>query len=292
MFEILPYLHSRGIFPSWSIASQLYGDGPKSLVIPGVLETVYPQEPAAKTVPLWTVKNRYNHVLGSNWSELGKLWSAYFKIPERINRSADQLGDLSDTLGIHYRGNDKNTNLADSNPVSYDDFSAIIRDFLKRPNHFKQIFVATDEKAFIEHLRSILQIPVVSLGAGKYHRELEGQVGRAAEADRAMVDCVLLSRCATVLNTSSALSAFAKVLNADLEIYRCGASKMFNDIPYFPIAYIPVYEFDDPGVRAILARTLAGDWRDLPGAAKFRAPFTSRPRWPRRYAFWSALDGL
>jgi len=292
VFEILPYLREKGIFPSWSIASRLYGDDPDCLVLPGVLETAYPTEAATKSVALWTVKNRYNHVLGADWVPLAALWSTYFKVPHRINASADEMGDLSSTLGIHYRGNDKNTNSADSNPVTYRDFSLIIQDFLKRPHSFTQIFVATDEDAFVDHLRATVGMTVVTRGAGTFHRNLEGRKGRALEADRAMADCVLLSRCAAVLNTSSALSAFAKVLNADLEIFRCGASKMFNDIPYFPIAYIPVYQSDDAAVRDVLKRTLADDWSDSPGAKKFKTPFASRPRWPRRYAFWSALGGV
>jgi hypothetical protein len=108
---------------------------------------------------------------------------------------------------------------------------------------------------------------------------------RTTEADRAVIDCLALSRCAVVLNTSSALSAFSKVLNPDLEIYRCAASKMFADIPYFPIAYIPRYESDDVVVAEILARTMADDWLSNPAARRFRKKFAFKSRAPFRALF-------
>jgi hypothetical protein len=52
-----------------------------------------------------------------------------------------------------------------------------------------------------------------------------------------------LSKCNTVLKTSSALSSFAKIINPDLKIYRINSLKFTptpKNVPYFPDAYIPL----------------------------------------------------
>ena len=294
LFEILPYLRDRGIYPTWSISSQLYGTGPDNIVTPGVLETTYPTpSERGREVPLLKIAAQFGHVLGSDWDGLSALLSSYFRIPERIEREADAAGDMSSTLGVHYRGNDKNTCSWDSNAVSVDDFTAVIDDWLSRHRSVNRLFVATDEPAFLDGAKDHFNhLEVISMGAGKFHKTLAGQVVGARAADAALTDCVILSRCTAVLNTSSALSAFAKVLNPTLDIHRCAASKLFNDIPYFPIAHIPIYETDDPDVRAILDRTLEGDWSFGPSAEDFAGTFLSRPRRPVRHAVRMAVEKL
>ena len=273
-FEILPALDRGDVRPEWEISSLLYGNEPEYLVIPGILDLAYeaPTGPS-KQLSLRNVRRKYNYALGSDWRALRSLWGSYFKIPHRIEKRADEVSDLSKALGIHYRGQDKVTASWDTNPIGHDEFIAVVRDFLGRNRQFNKVYVASDDGAFIERIRSAVELEVLSLGEGRSHKVLEGQSGRFAEAERAVLDCVLLSRCGAVLNTSSALSAFAKVLNPDLEIYRCAASKMFADAPYFPIAYIPIYESENAAVRDILSKTLVDDWTFERRAAIFTGPF-------------------
>lgn len=283
VFEILPYLQARKIHPGWSITSSLYGNEPNFEVIPGVLDLAYeaPQQ-AEANISLLDLKRERPFALGNDWQKLNQLWSEYFSVPDRVEQVVQTLGDLGQTLGIHYRGTDKNTTPWDSNPVSFDDFTLIIKDMLQRKPSLSQVFIATDEAAFVTHLRSNLDIPIAGLGAGRHHLAHKTEEERRLEADRALVDCIALSRCAAVLNTSSALSAFSKVLNPDLEIYRCAASKMFTDIPYFPIAYIPRYTSDNAMVAEVLCRTMVGDWLSWPGAWRFQSTFAFKSRAPFR----------
>jgi hypothetical protein len=282
-FEVLPYLQSNKMRPAWSITSKLYGSAPDFEVIPGLLDLAYkaPEDIEAR-INLLELKQDRPLALGNDWHKLNRLWSEYFRVPGRIEQTVEALGDLNETLGIHYRGMDKNTTAWDSNPVSFEDFTVIVRDLLHRRPSLKQVFLATDEAAFADHLSSNLDIPIVGYGAGRHHLEQKTEEERAAEADRALVDCLALSRCAVVLNTSSALSAFSKVLQPDLEIYRCAASKMFADIPYFPIAYIPRYETDDVVVTKVLTRTMSDDWLSNPAARRFRKKFVFKSRAPFR----------
>ena len=282
-FEILPYLQSNNMRPGWSITSKLYGSEPDFEVIPGLLDLAYeaPGDIEA-SINLLELKQDRPFALGNDWHKLNRLWSEYFRVPNRIEQAVRSLGNLGETLGIHYRGTDKNTTAWDSNPVSFEDFAVIIKDLLQRKPSLKQVFLATDEAAFVTYLGSNLDIPVVGFGAGRHHLEHKTEEERTMEADRALIDCLALSRCAAVLNTSSALSAFSKVLNPDLEIYRCAASKMFADIPYFPVAYIPQYRSDRAAVVEVLARTMAGDWVSNPAARRFRNKFAFKARAPFR----------
>jgi hypothetical protein len=121
------------------------------------------------------------------------------------------------------------------------------------------------------------------LGEVGFHKA-DTQIGElSAKGDRAMLDCVLLSRCRAVLITSSALSAFAKILNPELEIYRVAASKRFEDIPYFPVAYIPRYVSSSPEISAVVDRLMADDWTQDSDADRYIVSFTSRKR-PQ--SFW------
>src|SRR6202022_4371104 len=100
-----------------------------------------------------------------------------------------------------------------------------------------------------EKLRSFINLPVINLGEVEFHMAAEHTVTRAEKTDRAMLDCVLLSRCECLIETSSALPSFAKLLNPKLEIYRCAASKLFGklytNMPYFPVAHVPVLPVND-----------------------------------------------
>lgn len=288
--EILPYLAERKILPEWDIRSTIYGSEPDFKLIPGLLDLAY--QPGAPTSILHLRKIRARHAsrLGNNWHDIHRLWSSYFSVPDRILAEADAMGDLSEVLGVHYRGTDKLAALWDTNPVSHADFLAIVRDFLKRRPDLKRILLASDDNDVLPFLQSHLAIDIIHLGAVESHRIAEDLVSdRRRRGERALLDCVLLSRCSAVVKTSSALSGFAKVLRPDLEIYRCAASKKFTDIPYFPVAYIPKYQSDNPEIRDLLDRLMTGDWLS-PNATMEQVETVCR--WPKRDFIWSAWERL
>lgn len=283
IFEILPHLARRRFRPHWHIRTMHYGRPEDGLTIPGVLDIAYaPPDEAGNDVSLVYVRDRHCSVLGSDWSALGRLWSSHFTIPERVTAAADQVGPLDAVLGVHYRGNDKHGATWDTNPVSHEDFLQIIGDFLARRPEFERVFVASDDGRFAGAVTAALGVEVINLGDPGFHKDEAPQGDAEARADRAVLDCVLLSRCGAVLQTSSALSSFTKILRPELEIYRCAASKMFADIPYFPVAYIPRYATADRDVQEIVERLMDDDWTTDPKGAPFLKPFVSRIRPGRR----------
>ncbi len=290
VFEVLPALERLGVRAGWEVRSRLYGGPPQHAVLPGVFEPVDAAAAAAgvsglaaRHRTLLGVRVWHTHVLGGDWAALHALWHRWFRVPARIEAAADDVALPSRCLGLHYRGTDKNLALIDTNPVSADDFLVLARAFLAEragDAAFDGVFLASDEPGMLARAREALApLRVLGLGDIAFHK---APAAGPAKADRALLDCVLLSRCAAVLKCSSALSGFAKVLRPDLEIWRVAACKMFNDVPYFPDAYIPrlALRDTDPQVRAILARQFAGDWLDDARArARWGAPFAARPRY-------------
>ena len=111
-----------------------------------------------------------------------------------------------------------------------------------------------------------------------------------------MLDCVLLSKCTCVVETSSALPSFAKLLNPSLEIYRCAASKLFGKLymkmPYFPVAHIPVLPVNDDVSRRILQSTMKDDWTGAAETAAYRTVFRATPRWTRNHKVFTIAEKL
>jgi hypothetical protein len=278
IFEILPFLHERQIFPEWRIQAAYYGRESDGLVIPGVLDLAYKVAPGSKKEVNLVRLRRHRHVLGNDWQSLSAIWHAYFRVPDRIIKRATDFGSFSDTIGIHYRGNDKQTALWDTNPVTYSDYLAIIRQFCQERPEFRRIFLATDDENFYTFLKSNIALEIVNLGGVGFHKDRTPPKIADAKTDRAMLDCVILSRCGVVLLTSSALPSFAKILNPELEIYRVAASKMFKkNAPYFPVAYVPIYNSTSFDTARLVDRLMAGDWTKTTNSQLFTAPFISRP---------------
>ncbi len=290
-FQVLPYLYERGIFPAWDLRSKHYGDLPAMVTIPGVLDLAYtPPVGPYRALSLNEVRRRHGQILGGDWRTLAHIWNAYFRTPQRVLDSAEGILPPGRTLGVHYRGTDKQTASWDSNPISAANYILLIEEFLAENRSFDSIFVGTDEPSFIQHLSSAVRLPVLTLGAAEFHMASDHATSRREKSDRALLDCVLLSRCHTVIETSSALPSFTKLFNPELPVYRCAASKLFSNMPYFPVAYIPVLPVKSPHAKAILRETMQSDWTTDPSMQRFQAPFSAAPRWPRNHAIFQVAE--
>lgn len=279
VFRILPYLESRGIYPQWAIGAELYGADPDRIVIPGLFDLAYaPPATIEQEVALEDLYKWRQSYLGSDFAALSRLWKSYFTVPARIEAAADETGSLAETLGVHYRGNEKLTSTWDSNFISPDDFLAAVADFLTQHPQIRSVLIATDDAKFKARAAERLGLPVIEREPGRFLFEEKSSAERTAEADKALLDCVLLSRCQAVMSTSSALSAFAKILRPELEIYRTAASKFFEDAPYFPVAYIPPYHPKDAAAAARVELAMTDDWTQAPQAPRFSTTFAHRRR--------------
>lgn len=297
LMQLLPYLHAHGIYPQWELRTKHYGDPPDYLTVPGVLDLAYAPPPGPyRRLTLHEMRRRHAHVIGNDWHGLKRLWDAYFRVPERVTTASHGLLPGGKILGVHYRGTDKQQNTWDSNPISKPQYLSLLREFLDTRPEFTSIFAATDEFAFVRELEQATSLPVLSLGEVEFHMAAEHSTTRAEKADRAMLDCVLLSQCSCVLQTSSALPSFAKLLNPELEIYRTAASKLFGQLftrmPYFPVAHIPVLPVTRPENLDILRATMAMDWIDQPETRQYTESFTAVPRWTANHKVFAFTERI
>jgi hypothetical protein len=278
VFQILPVLYEHRVFPDWRIQAAYYGRASDGLVIPGVLDLAYKVEPGFRREVNLIRLLGHRHILGNDWQGLSDIWHAYFRVPDRIIKRAMEFGCMSDTLGVHYRGNDKQTANWDTNPVSHDDYLAIIQQFCQERPQFRRIFLATDDLNFYQFLKNNTSLEIINLGGVGFHKDRVSPELVDAKTDRAMLDCLILSRCSAVLLTSSALPSFAKIFKPELEIYRVAASKIFEkNAPYFPVAYVPIYNSSSAEIAALVNRLMVGDWTQTTEARQFTEPFISRP---------------
>ena len=133
-------------------------------------------------------------------------------------------------LGIHYRGTDK---AAEAPKVNYERVEGHL-DSLLETGRFLGVFVASDEQHFIDFLRKkMTSVPIVTRNDSR--RSLSGNPLHSSEYENlrlreanhyinkigldALTNCMLLSRCHSVLRTSSFLSAWSSIFNPGLRVY-------------------------------------------------------------------------
>ena len=265
MMEILPILEEMKVEVSelkWDISTKNYGE-----IFPGVLEYnsefINPNDIDTK-IPLFDLRTQYpQYTLGDDFNKLNKLFFKYFKIPRQLELISENY-NLKDFLGIHFRGTDKTTDTNMNNPISKTEFYIILDSFLKSNSEITNIFIATDEKDILYYLKN-KYTNINFLSSRNFNNNLFWQNNDDVirNSMEAMVDMLCLSKCKFVLKVSSALSAFSKLINPDLIVYRLNALKMFTDIPYFPDAYIPLLEKNDnytEECNQILDKIQTDDW--------------------------------
>ena len=293
IFMILPYLYKRGIFPAWEIRSIHYGAEPDFITIPGALDISYtvPQGPYCRISLMSFVAGTHRSLAmtGQNSAAFGMLISQF----RRAFSCQPTRSFPWSVLGLHYRGTDKLTSVADSNPISQQDFLTLVREFLATAPPFDVIFAATDEISFVERLRATVDLPVINLGEVDFHKAIKPTTSPKEKTDCALLDCVLLSRCSCLIETSSALPSFTKILNPDIEIYRTAASKLFRpNMPYFPVAFIPILPVSSPESRAILDTTLVSDWTLDSNAKRFEKKFAFSTYRPLHHSLFTIAEKL
>jgi hypothetical protein len=130
-------------------------------------------------------------------------------------------------LGIHYRGTDKAT---EAPRITYERVQRHLDDLLEN-RQFSGVFLASDEQSFIDFLlKKVSGIPIVaredslrSIDGKPVHRNVlhlghpKSPIGKLGLD--ALVDCMLLARCHSILRTSSFLSAWSSIFNPRLHVH-------------------------------------------------------------------------
>jgi len=298
VLETLPYMQAHNVWPHWCIRTKSYGAG---FVVPELLELAYkPRAPAAgggKTFDLKKLRKQVaseasSPLFGNDFKKAHDLFFKFFRMRADVAAAADVLASklTAPCLGIHYRGSDKQkATYNEATPIEQDEFVVLVKGFLRNKPQVKCLFVATDESSFPAKCRSAF--PNLHVVTQDMKRGRGGQRGMHhkrsyngnAHAKTALVDAIVLSKCKFMLKTSSALSAWSKVFNPELEAYRVQG---FN-ADWFPDASIPMYwAKDDPASQAILKRTLRKDYMQV---FNNRGGFTPRVHEKATHGFLGAI---
>jgi hypothetical protein len=124
-------------------------------------------------------------------------------------------------VGVHYRGTDKTS---EAPRVSWDHCLNVVENYLRNHHAVRAVFVASDERAFIDFIKNAVK-SVSVYSHDDHYRSSDGrpvhtaiESGGYEKGEDALVNALLLSKCATLIRTTSLLSAWAVVFNPDLKV--------------------------------------------------------------------------
>lgn len=204
----------------------------------------------------------------------------YFKFNQEIinvtNKFVEQFVNKK-VLGLHYRGTDKNK-VKWVTHINIDEFIKII-DYHLEKNNYNIIFISTDDNNFINamnekyignyeilfydelkneennnsiHLNRLAlmenKVKEIKNNIGNIEKmiELENNLKKETLINKfllqnVIINSLILSKCDCVLKTHSQVSAYSKIFNPDLQIYRVNACQE----GYWPDSHIQLYDYNN-----------------------------------------------
>jgi len=280
ILEVLPFLDARNTGLTCRIECRNYGVAPDFDCLAPYMDHLIPHHGAADEVCRLTAIKREHGALFVDFTTPNRLWNKYFAFKSCIRDEVDAFVAShfhGRTLGIHYRGSNKVKGACpEATPISYDEMDVFIEEYCRVPEQRPDtIFVASDEVDYVHHVQKRYgarfkvvrrvdsarnerdaPIPIYFWMAGTRSGSTSwSDADTIALGVDAIGNALLLSRCNIVLKTASALSAWSKIFNPALEVYRVNAFLF----PWFPDAYIPLYRARDPAARELLDRTTNGE---------------------------------
>ncbi len=264
MLEVLPYIESMGWRPKWEILTRNYGGPPDFNVFPGIIECVYEPEGSNDLASLEKLQRKKKHNFRFDFAAAHRTWNAHFRftadVLERLDEFWSQYFADRTVLGVHYRGTDKSVDLYQTNPVTQYQFLCVIEDFLNHHSDIDAIFVASDDARFVKAMNQFPNVHHFPQTRSTDNRPMwnnHAAMHNQTMAKDAILDCLTLARCRYGLKCMSQLSAFSKIMNPQLEIYRVSACKP----GWFPEAYVPRYRSEQRAVNALLNVIQLGDFQ-------------------------------
>lgn len=164
-------------------------------------------------VELETSKHEVNRIIK-------KYISVKPAIQDEINAFANRHFQKNFVIGIHYRGTDKKF---EAPRVGYEQVTKHVLETVDKLKTDKyKIFVATDEKAFLDYMVSIFQDKVCWVKEVQHSTDNTPMHMRSDNrflmGKSAVMDCMLLSKTNLLIRTSSNLSKVSMYFNPKLEV--------------------------------------------------------------------------
>ncbi|MEM5314653.1 hypothetical protein [Paraburkholderia sp. JHI869] len=141
-------------------------------------------------------------------------------IREEVERIRERLDIGASTLGVHFRGTDKKF---EAHTIEWSAFCRMVETTLAHDHRLTNIFVSSDEQAFLDFFLKwgfavpVSVAPAALLSSGEKPVHFSGHSGLAI-AREALVASLLLAHCGQLIKTPSYLSAWSKVFNPSLRV--------------------------------------------------------------------------
>ncbi|MEZ0603784.1 hypothetical protein ACAX43_16745 [Paraburkholderia sp. IW21] len=153
-----------------------------------------------------------------------ELFFAHYRpaahIFEEVDSICQKLEVGASTLGAHFRGTDKTLEAV---PVSWGGFCRQVESALTENPQLTNIFVSSDEQAFIDFFVAwpfnipVRVAPAKLLASGSTPVHFSGYPGLEIGRE-ALVSSLLLANCGLLVKTPSYLSAWSKIFNPSLPV--------------------------------------------------------------------------
>lgn len=142
--------------------------------------------------------------------------------------------DRKNVLGVHYRGTDKKS---EAKQISYETIERNINLYLTKNPKTNCIFISSDDKNFIDYIEnSSVNCPIIYNNdsfRSSNNLPIHTANNNLYEINKdAIINCLLLSKCNTLMKTASILSDWSKLFNPNLQLVIL--SKPFDNYRFFP----------------------------------------------------------
>ncbi len=146
------------------------------------------------------------------------LIDRYIRVRRRITTKVETFvqTNFKDrfVIGVHYRGTDK---IKEAPRISYETVCASVQDAIVSANAERfRIFVATDEQEFLDYILGVFPQMICYCDATRStdgKRLHDSDENNFRKGEEAIIDCLLLSRCHTLVRTESNLGLCATFFN-------------------------------------------------------------------------------
>ncbi|MFL9894985.1 O-fucosyltransferase family protein [Paraburkholderia sp. RL17-381-BIF-C] len=230
---ILMYCDEKCLTPSISARGGLYGD-PEGKIdwFSAFFDSMHGEATALLThrVRKSTVRDlvqlgfRQRYEARLQLTSASELFFAHYRpaghIQDEVDAICQQLEIGTSTLGAHFRGTDKTL---EAIPVSWGDFCRHIETTLAENPHLSNVFISSDEQAFLDFFvawpfrKPVKVAPAKLLASGNTPVHFSGYPGLDIGRE-ALVSSLLLSRCGYLVKTPSYLSAWSRIFNPSLPV--------------------------------------------------------------------------
>jgi hypothetical protein len=182
--------------------------------------------PGQQPIEIWSPVQIPIGPFGLTLADAHRIFFAQFGIRAEIAKVADSFahknGVGQHTIGVHYRGTDKHFEAV---PVDIPDALAKIRAVICCSSDARNLFVASDDARFVRFLQDqIYELPIVTFedsvrseGDAPIHLGKQ-RIGNYAMGRDAVLNALLLSRCGSLVRTTSFLSGWASIFNPLLPV--------------------------------------------------------------------------